>query len=109
MFASYFAVAAVFIVSAFLCRELARKGDRDQVFYFVAGLLAGPLALMVVLTPLPETYREKKGPRKAPRFVKGAECPACHRQVPVRMYECPHCRYNLEVPWWDKPIAWRHQ
>ena len=47
------ALAVMFVSSSVLCRELAKRYGRDEIFYAVSGLVLGPLCLMVVLTPLP--------------------------------------------------------
>ena len=96
-------VAAVFIVSAFLCGELAKKKrGRDEFVYFFIGLVLGPFALPVVLTPLPAgAGHDRTSPVKKLRFVKGQKCPVCHRETAVRYTTCEHCGQNLEPTWWS--------
>lgn len=94
-----------FVTSAFLSRELARRKERDEYFYFFVGLVLGPLALMIVLTPLPDE-EGGRAQKKPLRYVKGKPCPHCHREVALRITRCPHCRHEIDSPWWDNPVSY---
>lgn len=100
-------LAIAFAASAILSRELAIRKGRDEYFYLIVGLLIGPLALMIVLTPTPEeaTALKKKG-KKPLRYVEGKRCPYCRHELGVRATRCPHCREAVDSPWWDRPVSW---
>jgi len=100
---SYAAAIVMFIVSALLSAELAWKRGRDGYFYFFAGLVLGPVALAILLTPLPgERARGKGRAARTVRHVEGRECPECHRKVEPMLRKCPHCSSDLTVPWWER-------
>ena len=98
-----FALVVMCISSSVLCRELAKRYGRDEIFYAVSGLVIGPLCLMVVLTPLPA---ERESPaatrvRRKPHFIEGPVCPECHRRLSARMTVCG-CGCDVEIPWWER-------
>ena len=102
LYATWFALAVAFATSSVLSNQLAKRYGRDEVFYGFAGLFLGPLALLLVLTPLPSgNNRRSWVANKQIRFVKGSACPECRRQVGVRATMCPYCRTELEPAWWD--------
>lgn len=106
MTTTWMMMVVAFIASAILCEEIAKNRGRDRYFYLFVGLLIGPLAVMIVLTPLPDNTARKEPVRmRRFRVVKGPKCPQCHREVAIRAPECPHCGHNMEVPWWDRSIA----
>ncbi|MDD5747439.1 MAG: hypothetical protein PHP64_00045 [Actinomycetota bacterium] len=94
-------LAAILIFSAFISEQIAKKKGRDRYFYFISGLLTGPFAILIVVTPLPQEVK-RESLRRRIRYVKGSVCPNCKREVALRSTECEHCGYNLEVPWWER-------
>jgi hypothetical protein len=103
---SWCAVAVVFVASSILARELARKRGRDEYFYLATGLILGPLAILIILTPLPVgSDRKSELANKPIRFVKGQPCPECRREVGARANSCPYCRASLERAWWENPVS----
>jgi hypothetical protein len=106
MITSWCAVAVAFLASSVLSRELARKRGRDEYFYMVTGLIVGPLAVLMILTPLPGGFDTKSEVANKPiRFVKGQPCPECRREVGAKATSCPYCRASLESAWWDNPVS----
>ena len=78
----YILVAVVFGAVAAI---IARVKARNVVGWFLAGLLIGPFALVVVVLPA----RVKDG-----RF---AECPACCEVVRADATVCRHCGTAFEA------------
>ena len=98
-------IVIVVLVSAFLCRELAKKYHRDSLFYFVVGGLIGPLGILVVMTPLPIRtvgVEEDTVVERPLRVIEKPECPACHYKVFPGEHRCDHCGQSLDVPWWER-------
>lgn len=109
MIATWCAVATAFLASAVLSMELAGKRGRDEYFYLVTGLILGPLAVLMILTPLPGgSDKTSEMANKPIRFVKGQPCPDCRREVGVRATTCPYCRASLESAWWEHPVSMGH-
>lgn len=102
MIPTWCAVAIVFVVSAFLSRALARRNNRDEYIYFFMGLFLGPLAILVVMTPLPNEHRSRMA-AKPLRVVHGRKCPECKKDAGVRSLRCPHCGRALDTAWWEAP------
>ena len=106
MMATWLAVVVAFVASAFLSKELARKKDRDEYIYFFIGLFLGPIALPIVLTPLPGARSGGKvKPQRQPRIIRGEPCPRCRREIGPRVQTCPYCGCGLEKPWWDRSLT----
>ncbi|MFH1150412.1 MAG: zinc ribbon domain-containing protein [Actinomycetota bacterium] len=97
------AVAVVMLSSSVLSEEMAKERHRDRYFYFFAGLLVGPLALLAMLTPVPGDTMVQAPPRERTiRVVDDIPCPDCGRQVPARARTCPYCNTEMIPPLWDK-------
>lgn len=106
MITSWCAVIIAFIASSILSQQLAKKRGRDEYFYFFAGLVMGPLALLILLAPGPAEAEEKTREASKPmRLVKGRPCPECHRSVAPRIRTCPYCGASLETAWWENPVS----
>lgn len=106
MIATWSAIAIAFFASSVLSQRLAREKGRDEYFYFFVGLILGPIAVLIVLTPLPDgSDRKSKVANKPIRFVKGQPCPECRREVGVRATKCPYCKASLEKEWWERPVS----
>jgi hypothetical protein len=104
---TWLAVAVTFVSSSVLCKELARRYHKDQVFYAVSGLVLGPLCLMIVMTPLPvkkehlDVEPVAEPVERGPHVIEGPVCPDCHKHLPVRVTVCS-CGCDVETPWWDR-------
>ena len=106
MITTWFAVGIAFFASSIASSRLAKERGRDEYFYFFFGLLVGPIALLVVLTPSPVGFdRKSKIANKPIRFIQGQPCPECGREVGIRSTICPHCRANLEMAWWENSVS----
>lgn len=106
MLTTWYAIAVALLASSVLSRELARKRGRDEYFYFFTGLILGPLAVLIALSPLPGVPGTKTEQAEKPiRSVEGQPCPGCRRQVAARTGICPYCRASLEPAWWEKPVS----
>lgn len=109
MITSWIAVTVAFAASSVLSKELAKKRGRDEYFYMVTGLVLGPLAILMILTPLPGGFDPKSELANKPiRFVKGQPCPECRREVGPRATSCPYCRASLERALWENPVSMGH-
>ena len=109
MITSGYAVAIAFLACSVAASRLARERGRDEYFYFFAGLALGPVALFMVITPLPGgSDRKSEVANKPMRFIKGQPCPECRREVGVRSTRCPYCRAILETAWWENQVSMGH-
>jgi len=70
----------IVLFSAFIARSIAKSKHRSGAGWFIAGLLFGPLALLVALLPSAEQTQA---------------CPFCHEPVKLQASVCPHCRRDL--------------
>lgn len=106
MLTTWYAIAVAMLASSVLSRELARKRGRDEYFYFFTGLLLGPLAVLIVVAPLPGVPDANPGQAERPiRMIEARPCPGCRRKVAARAEICPYCRTNLEPALWEKPVS----
>jgi len=97
-----FCLIAIFGSSAVIAEQIAKRKGRDGYFYLISGLLIGPFAILIVVTPLPDELKENGRSRQGIRYLKGQVCPNCHKRTAVRSTKCEHCGYDLETPWWER-------
>jgi len=104
MIATWIALGTAYLASSVLSEEIAKKNGRDALFYLCAGLLIGPMAVLMAVTPLPDGHRaHERVANKQIRVIKGQPCPECHRYVGPRADRCPYCRADLTKALWDRP------
>jgi len=90
-----------FLTSGMLCGEVGVKKSRGLWPYFVLGLFLGPLALLLFLAPAREENSPPTIAGKPLRVIRGAPCPVCGREMPVRACLCPNCGGSTSVPLWE--------
>jgi len=98
---SLVSTAISFLTSGMLCGEIGDKKKRGLWPYFVLGLFLGPLALLLFLAPARKANVPPLLAGRPLRVVRGAQCPACGREIPVRACSCPHCEASASVPLWE--------
>ncbi len=84
------------ILLAVACAQLAHEKDRIELLWFVAGLLLGPIPL-VVLVFLPDLTPQELVKSRRTSYGGRVTCPRCGLIVPYGP-ACPRCASPLPPP-----------